>query len=68
MCIPSVVERKLYYSGSRSSMENYRGIAELSAMPKLFGKLVICKVVHSLHSIISPHQQGFLKRKSKVTN
>lgn len=49
-------------------MENYRGIAELSAMPKLFGKLVICKVVHSLHSIISPHQQGFLKRKSKVTN
>lgn len=58
----------LHKSGSRSNMENYRGIAKLSAIPKLFEKLITCKLIHSLRGIISPHQHGFLKGKSTVTN
>lgn len=58
----------LYKSGSRSKVENYRGIAKLSAIPKLFELLITRKLVHSLRSIVSPCQHGFLQGKSTVTN
>lgn len=58
----------LYKNGSRSNVENYRGIAKLSAIPKLFELLITRKLLHSLRSIISPCQHGFLQGKSTVTN
>lgn len=58
----------LFKSGCRSNVENYRGIAKLSAIPKLFEQLITRKIVHSLSSIVSPSQHGFLKGKSAVTN
>lgn len=58
----------LHKNGCRSNIENYRGIAKLSGIPKLFEKLVTLKLVHSIQSIISPCQHGFLKGKSTVTN
>lgn len=58
----------LYKSGCRSNVENYRGIAKLSAIPKLFEQLISRKIVHSLSSVVSPCQHGFFKGKSTVTN
>lgn len=58
----------LHKNGGRSNVENYRGIAKLSAIPKLFEKLVAAKIVHLLQSIISPQQHGFIKGRSTVTN
>lgn len=58
----------LHKSGSRFDAENYRGIAKLSAIPKLFEKLVTCRLVHSIGGILSEYQHGFVKGRSTVTN
>lgn len=57
-----------YKNGSRCNVENYRGIAKLSDIPKLFELLISRKLVHSLKSIVSPYQHGFLQGKSTITN
>lgn len=58
----------LFKSGSKLEVKNYRGIAKLSTIPKLFEKLITDSVCHQLSSIITPVQHGFQKGCSTVTN
>lgn len=58
----------LHKSGSRTNVSNYRGIAKLSAIPKLFEKLITDILSYQVSSIISPDQHGFRKGHSTVTN
>ena len=58
----------LHKADNRSVVENYRGIAKLSAIPKLFEFLVSRRLTHFVSSIISPYQHGFVKGRSTVTN
>lgn len=58
----------LHKGGSRFDVANYRGIAILSAIPKLFEKLITCRLVHSIGGIFSEHQHGFVRGRSTVTN
>lgn len=58
----------LHKSGNRSLIDNYRGIAKLSAMPKLLEAIITSQLSHSVKSLISPFQHGFLSGKSTVTN
>lgn len=50
------------------NVTNYRGIAKLNAIPKLFEKLVTDTVSHYVSSAISPYQHGFRKGYSTTTN
>lgn len=58
----------LFKSGSKTDISNYRGIAKLSAIPKLFEKLVTDHLCHHVSSVLSPFQHGFRKGCSTVTN
>ena len=58
----------LLKSGSKLEVKNYRGIAKLSTIPKLFEKLITDSVCHQLSSITTPIQHGFQKGCSTVTN
>lgn len=58
----------LFKSGNKSQVTNYRGIAKLSAIPKLFEKCITDNFSHSISSLISPYQHGFRKRYSTSTN
>lgn len=58
----------LFKSGNKSNVANYRGIAKLSAIPKLFEKCLMDYFCHRLSSIISTTQHGFKKGCSISTN
>lgn len=58
----------IFKSGDRSKIENYRGIAILNAIPKLFEKVVTDQIVHFLVDKINEHQHGFQNGKSTSTN
>lgn len=58
----------IFKSGNRCSVDNYRGIAKLSAIPKLFERLVTNRLLHYASSLISPCQHGFIKGRSTTTN
>lgn len=58
----------LFKSGSKSNVENYRGIAKLSAIPKLFEKCITDCLSHQASSLLSPFQHGFRKGCSAMTN
>lgn len=58
----------LYKSGNKNSVSNYRGIAKLSAIPKLLEKIITDSLSHQVSSILSPHQHGFRKFCSTITN
>lgn len=58
----------LFKSGNKSNVANYRGIAKLSAIPKLFEKCLMDYFCHQLSSIISTTQHGFKKGCSISTN
>ena len=49
-------------------IENYRGIAILSAIPKLFEKLVKSYLDPELKQLISPKQHGFFPGRSTTSN
>ena len=49
-------------------ISNYRGIAKLSAIPKLLEKIITEQITHFVASTVSPKQHGFLKGCSTVTN
>lgn len=49
-------------------MNNYRGIAILSSIPKLFEALVKKKLDFCIGNIISPFQHGFFKNRSTSSN
>ena len=58
----------LHKTGSRCNIENYRGIAKLSAIPKLFEFLVSRRLTHFVAPIFSPCQHGFIRGRSTLTN
>ena len=58
----------LHKKGSKSDAKNYRGIAKLSAIPKLFEKVLTPHLQHLCKSLISPTQHGFIRRRSTTTN
>lgn len=58
----------LYKSGNKSDITNYRGIAKLSAIPKLFEKIITENLCHQASSLLSVNQHGFRKGCSTSTN
>ena len=58
----------IFKSGDRSSCSNYRGIAILSAIPKLFEKLVCSFLETSLGGLVHGVQHGFRSGRSTSTN
>ena len=58
----------LHKSGNRRFIDNYRCIAKLSAIPKLFELLVSRGMSHFIKSILSPFQHGFMKGRSTTSN
>lgn len=69
---PSVWKRSfvtpIFKSGDRSECSNYRSISILSAIPKLFEKLVCHRLEEDLGHFISAAQHGFRSGRSTSTN
>ena len=58
----------LHKNGSRNDVSNYRGIAKLSVIPKLFEHIIADQLSFSILNNISIYQHGFLKGRSTITN
>jgi len=58
----------LHKSGPKSNIRNYRGIAKLSVIPKLFEHIISDQLNPLLQPIISSAQHGFVKNRSTTTN
>lgn len=58
----------IFKSGSRRQVENYRGIAILPAVGKLFESIVARIVRARLFDVITPNQHGFMAGRSTTTN
>jgi Reverse transcriptase (RNA-dependent DNA polymerase) len=58
----------IYKSGGRTSIANYRGIAILSSIPKIFEKLVCDKLHEILTLNFHEEQHGFMKNRSINSN
>lgn len=58
----------IFKSGKKSSIENYRGVAIISCIPKLFEAIVNVKLFNQLKHVISENQHGFFKGRSTATN
>jgi hypothetical protein len=58
----------IYKTGKRNDVANYRCIAILSAVAKLF-ELLICRTMYEdLRCLISESQHGYMQGRSTVTN
>lgn len=57
----------LHKSGNKQLVENYRGIAKLNILPKLFETIVTKQLVFVIISSTSRFQQAFFKGSSTVT-
>ena len=58
----------IHKKGPKHQIENYRDIAKLSAIPKIFEKIVKDKIYVLISQHISTHQHGFIAGKSTITN
>lgn len=58
----------IFKSGDRSKIENYRGIAILNTIAKLFEKIVTDEIVKFLLGKIDEHQHGFRSGHSTSSN
>lgn len=58
----------VHKSGKRTDVSNYRPIAKLSSIPKLFESIIYDSLYFSCKSLFSPYQHGFLKGRSTTTN
>lgn len=58
----------VFKSGARNKVENYRGIAIISSIPKLFEKLVLDVMELTVISRLNDEKHGFVKGRSTVTN
>jgi len=58
----------VYKKGPRNEISNYRGIAKLSAIPKLFEHIITDQISNILRSYLSNAQHGFIKGRSTMTN
>ena len=57
-----------HIKGPKHQIENYIGIAKLSAIPKIFEKIVKDKIYVLISQRMSTHQHGFLAGKSTITS
>jgi predicted ester cyclase len=58
----------IFKNGEKRDLSCYRGISVLSAIPKLFEKMVCDKLTPVIRPRISDEQHGFLKGRSTVNN
>lgn len=58
----------IFKSGDKSQIANYRPVSIISAASKIFEKIIYRKLYPKLYHNISPHQHGFMRDKSTVTN
>ena len=58
----------VFKSGSNADISNYRGIAKLNIIKKLFEKLLCDTLSFQASSISSASQHGFCKSRSIITN
>lgn len=58
----------IFKSGSRGNVENYRGVAILPTIGKLFESIVTRVLTEKFRKIISKTQHGFMKYRSTATN
>lgn len=58
----------IFKSGSRSRIENYRGIAMLPSIAKLFESIVCKSLADYVQPLLSPQQHGFSPNRSCSTN
>jgi len=58
----------VHKSGVKTAIENYRGIAKLSTIPKLFEKIVVQKIEPILDPLLNEQQHGFRGGRSTTTN
>jgi hypothetical protein len=57
----------IFKKGRHNNVENYRGVAILSAIPKRFELLVYRTMYGDLTNLIPVNQHGFMKNQSTVT-
>jgi hypothetical protein len=60
--------KPIFKKGRRNNVEDYRGVAILSAIPNCFQLLVYGTMYEGLKNLISVNQHGFIKNRSTVTN
>lgn len=58
----------IHKNGSKNEISNYRPIAKLSCIPKLFENIVYDSLFFHCKSLFSSSQHGFLKGRSTTTN
>ena len=69
--INSKIHKKIHKKGDRSVVENYRPVANLCSVSKIFEKLILKKIneleIINGVSVGGKQQHGFMKNKSTVT-
>lgn len=60
--------RPVHKKGPKNLVTNYRPIAKLSVIPKLFESLVCDTLSFNCSSVLCENQHGFVKKKSTITN
>lgn len=58
----------VFKKGCKQNVSNYRGIAALSAVSKLFEVIVLDNLIWNYAGYISPNQHGFMAKRSTTTN
>lgn len=58
----------IHKKGTRGDISNYRPIAKLSCIPKLFEAIIFKSFYFSCKPFLAIEQHGFMKKKSTVTN
>lgn len=58
----------LFKSGSLHDVNNYRGIAKINCIPKLFESLLVDELFHNVKSQLTNYQHGFYKGRSITSN
>lgn len=71
-CFPDVWKQTkiipVHKKGSISDCKNYRPIAILSPFSKILESIIYKKIFNQVKRFISPHQHGFMPKKSTATN
>jgi hypothetical protein len=58
----------IFKKGRRNNVEDYRGVAILSAIPKRFELLVYRGMYNDMTTLMYINQYGFMKNRSTITN
>lgn len=60
--------RPIHKKGLKNEVSNYRPIAKLSSIPKLFERILYDQLYEYCAAWLTPLQHGFMKKKSTITN